>query len=295
MCYDRNPPPPPPKVINYTKLFTARFFFSQLVVCVDVVRASVTPWHQVFGVKVWMSHRQLAATMRLCLAASAVRLHRDAPSFLSSIISALPRQHSQCFFVFFWCVCLGGNVSYRMMFKYFKETDCFSFKKTECFPFFVYVCMYHCMFCYVCVWGGGLQILIVFRYLSRQFSFVFVCVCAVLLYYHMLCLSGGEGWGFSFILLLQHPVGEREKEGEAEEGEIPWSPEAFVMCLPCREQEEELNHHLTDNGDHLFSSLENIMLPCEFCNELLPADSLVQHQVSVRIDFSTFNAWERSC
>ena len=62
------------------------------------------------------------------------------------------------------------------------------------------------------------------------------------------------------------------------------------MCLPCREQEEELNHHLTDNGDHLFSSLENIMLPCEFCNELLPADSLVQHQVSVRIDFSTFKA-----
>ena len=108
MCYDSNPP----KVINYTKVFIARFFFSQLVVCVDVVRASVTPWHQAFGVKVWMSHRRLAATMRLCLAASAVRLRRDAQSFLSSITSALPRQHSQCFFVFFCCVCVFGAVMF---------------------------------------------------------------------------------------------------------------------------------------------------------------------------------------
>ena len=98
--------------------------------------------------------------------------------------------------------------------------------------------------------------------------------------------------GILFYYTIARPcLREREKEGEVEEGEILWSPEAFVMCLPCREQEEELNHHLTDNGDHLFSSLENIMLPCEFCNELLPADSLVQHQVSVRIDCSTFKAW----
>lgn len=44
------------------------------------------------------------------------------------------------------------------------------------------------------------------------------------------------------------------------------------------ERKEEVTHHLTDNGDHFLNSLENIMLPCEFCNDLLPADSLVQHQ-----------------
>ncbi|KAK7087657.1 TRAF-type zinc finger domain-containing protein 1-like [Littorina saxatilis] len=49
-------------------------------------------------------------------------------------------------------------------------------------------------------------------------------------------------------------------------------------AFPAEEPEEELSYHLTDNGDHMLNSLENIMLPCEFCNELLPADCLVQHQ-----------------
>lgn len=143
------------------------------------------------------------------------------------------------------------------------------------------------MFCYVRV--GGLQILIVFRYLSRQFSFVFVCVCICIT---ICCVCQGVRGGDSPLFYYCKTLFEREREGRGGRGgEILWSPEALVMCLPCREQEEELNHHLTDNGDHLFSSLENIMLPCEFCNELLPADSLVQHQVSVRIDFSTFKAW----
>lgn len=49
---------------------------------------------------------------------------------------------------------------------------------------------------------------------------------------------------------------------------------------PAQEPEEERSHHLSDNGDHLsrVESLEMTMLPCEFCYELLPADSLVQHQ-----------------
>ncbi|KAL8566414.1 hypothetical protein ACOMHN_011992 [Nucella lapillus] len=49
---------------------------------------------------------------------------------------------------------------------------------------------------------------------------------------------------------------------------------------PAQEHEEERSRHLSDNGDHLtrLDSLEMTMLPCEFCYELLPADSLVQHQ-----------------
>ncbi|KAK7499138.1 hypothetical protein BaRGS_00009685 [Batillaria attramentaria] len=47
---------------------------------------------------------------------------------------------------------------------------------------------------------------------------------------------------------------------------------------PASEAEVRESYHLTDNGDYLLNSLENIMLPCEFCSELLPADFLVQHQ-----------------
>ncbi|XP_076452734.1 uncharacterized protein LOC143288271 [Babylonia areolata] len=53
-----------------------------------------------------------------------------------------------------------------------------------------------------------------------------------------------------------------------------------LQCVSDRDQEER-SHHLSDNGDHRMSrldSLEMTMLPCEFCYELLPADSLVQHQ-----------------
>lgn len=67
-----------------------------------------------------------------------------------------------------------------------------------------------------------------------------------------------------------------------------WSPSVSRPAIPvinnlgsaspAQEPEARESYHLTDNGDYPFNILEDIMLPCEFCSELLPADSLVQHQ-----------------
>lgn len=51
-----------------------------------------------------------------------------------------------------------------------------------------------------------------------------------------------------------------------------------MFCLFSPSEEPE-NHQIFDDGDHDMNSLENLMLPCEFCKDLLPADVLPHHQV----------------
>ena len=166
---------------------------------------------------------------------SPVASRRPVIPVINNLGSASPAQ-SVFLCLLLLCVCVwGGNVSYRVMFKYFKETDCFSFKKTECFPFFLHVChlrrqnVFHSFCMCVCItvcfvmWvgGGGLQILIVFRYLSRQFSFVFVCVCVHMHYY--MFVRGGD----SLLLYYCKTLFEREREGRGGRGGgdtmEPWS------------------------------------------------------------------------